>query len=133
MYYYNYGFIGIHITDDLELTLEERFKRTSQEVDCLKEQLGTLVSQLVSFKDLIIPFLVLTTADRQDYARRSRASEQLMKEHARIAQETVADERQSKKELTFDLTRQYKTLQLQAEMRIQALEAQIKLLGEELG
>ena len=73
------------------------------------------------------------TADRQDYARRSRASEQLMKEHARIAQETVADERQSKKELTFDLTRQYKTLQLQAEMRIHALESQIKLQGDELG
>ena len=56
-----------------------------------------------------------------------------MKEHARIAQETVADERQSKKELTFDLTRQYKTLQLQAEMRIHALESQIKLQGDELG
>ena len=56
-----------------------------------------------------------------------------MKEHARIAQETVEDERQSKKELTFDLTRQYKTVQLQAEIKIQALEAQIKRQGDELG
>ena len=42
MHYYD--FLHALTTDDLELTLEERFKRTSQEVDCLKEQLGKSVS-----------------------------------------------------------------------------------------
>lgn len=56
-----------------------------------------------------------------------------MREKMISARAMVSEEQQSKKELTFDLTRQYKTLQLQSELRIQALEAHIKRLTEELG
>ena len=93
------------------MSLDEQFKRTTQEVDCLKEQL----------------------ADRQDRARLSLASEKVMREKMMSARAMVSDEQQSKKDLTFDLTRQYKTLQLQSELKIQALEAKVKRLTEDLG
>lgn len=96
--------------DGLELSLEERFKKTTQEVDSLKQHL----------------------AERQEYARTSKASEQAIRERLQVAKETITDERVQTKDLTFDLTRQYKTLQLHSETRIQALEAAVKRLTTEL-
>ena len=45
----------------------------------------------------------------------------------------VESERSSKKELSYDLTRQYKTMQAQLESRIEFLESHVKRLQTNLG
>ncbi|XP_011409667.1 PREDICTED: uncharacterized protein LOC105316459 [Amphimedon queenslandica] len=96
--------------DDFELSIEEKFKKTSQEVGYLKEQL----------------------AERQEYARRSKATEEAMRERLIVTKAIVEEEKVNKKDISFDLTRQYKTLQLQSETKILALEETIKKLTSEL-
>ena len=44
----------------------------------------------------------------------------------------VEDERANKEGLSYDLTRQYKTLQLHSQTKIQSLEATVKRLTSEL-
>jgi hypothetical protein len=96
--------------DELELTLEEKFKRTAQEVDYLKEQL----------------------AERQEFARRSKATEMVMRDRLEQTKTLYENEQANKKDLSFDLTRQYKTLQLQSEAKIHELETIVKRLTGEL-
>lgn len=73
------------------------------------------------------------SADEHEVTRHSRSSEEAMRVRMMSARSMVSEEQHSKKELTFDLTRQYKTLQLQSELRIETLEAQLKRMKEELG
>ena len=96
--------------NDLELTVEDRLKRTSQEVDILKQQL----------------------VERQEYAQRSKSSELSAKQRLAAAKTSLAEEKVLTNDLAYDLTRQYKTLQLQSETRIQMLEATVRRLNEEL-
>lgn len=55
-----------------------------------------------------------------------------MRERLLVAKATVEEERVNKKDLSYDLTRQYKTLQVHSETRIQALEATVRRLTSEL-
>lgn len=96
--------------DGAELTADDLYKRTTQEVHSLKEQL----------------------AERREYARRSRASEELMRDRMAESRTMVESERSSKKELSYDLTRQYKTMQAQLESRIEFLESHVKRLQTNL-
>ena len=64
---------------DGELSVEEMFKRSAQEVHSLKERL----------------------AERQQYARRSRASEEVMRDQMLEAKGLVEEERSIKRELTY--------------------------------
>ena len=64
-----------------ELSVEELFKRSAQEVHSLKERL----------------------AERQEYARRSRASEEVMRDQMQEAKTMVEEERVTKRELTYGL------------------------------
>ena len=59
--------------------MEEMFKRSAQEVHSLKERL----------------------AERQEYARRSRASEEVMRDQMLEAKSKVDEERTIKRELTY--------------------------------
>ena len=59
--------------------MEEMYKRTAQEVHSLKERL----------------------AERQEYARRSRASEEVMRDQMLEAKSKVDKERVIKRELTY--------------------------------
>ena len=61
-----------------DLSVEERYKRSAQEVYSLKERL----------------------AERQEYARRSRASEEVMRDQMMEAKTMVNEERTIKRELT---------------------------------
>ena len=59
--------------------MEEMYKRSAQEVHSLKERL----------------------AERQEYARRSRASEEVMRDRMIEAKSQVDEERTIKRELTY--------------------------------
>lgn len=61
--------------------MEEMYKRTAQEVHSLKERL----------------------AERQEYARRSRASEEVMRDQMLEAKSKVDEERIVKRELTYGI------------------------------
>lgn len=75
----------------------------------------------------------VSIAERQEYARRSKATEEAMRERLLVTKAQVEEERVDKKDISFDLTRQYKTLQLQSETKIIALQETIKRLTSELG
>lgn len=55
-----------------------------------------------------------------------------MRERLLVTKAQVEEERVDKKDISFDLTRQYKTLQLQSETKIIALQETIKRLTSEL-
>ncbi|KAL5491509.1 hypothetical protein EMCRGX_G016808 [Ephydatia muelleri] len=96
--------------DGAELSLEEQYLRTVQEMGSLKDRL----------------------AEHQELARRSRASEELMKEQVVEAKAIVEEEKLCKREVAFDLTRQYKSMKEQLESKVEYLEAQIFKLRAEL-
>ena len=62
-----------------DLSVEDMYKRSAQEVQSLKERL----------------------AERQQYARRSRASEEVMRDQMLEAKSKVDEERTIKRELTY--------------------------------
>ncbi len=55
-----------------------------------------------------------------------------MKQRLETTKVALSEEKVLTKDLTFDLTRQYKTLQLHSQTRIELLEATVKRLTEEL-
>ena len=81
MAYFITSFVCCDRLGDAEgaLSVEEMYKRSAQEVHSLKERL----------------------AERQEYARRSRASEEVMRDHMLDAKTKVDEERIIKRELTF--------------------------------
>jgi hypothetical protein len=64
-------------TEGGELSVEEMYKRTLQEVGSLREQL----------------------AERKEYARQSRASEEVMRERVQEVREIVHEEQINKKDI----------------------------------
>ena len=62
-----------------ELSVEDMYRRTAQEVHSLKERL----------------------AERQEYARRSRAAEEVMRDQMLEAKSKVDEEKVIKRELTY--------------------------------
>ena len=59
---------------------------------------------------------------RQEYARHSKASEEATREKLKSARALIEEEQGNKKDISFDLTRQYKTLQVHTETKIQELQ-----------
>lgn len=55
-----------------------------------------------------------------------------MRERLIATRAAVEDEREDKRDLSYDLTRQYKTLQIQSETKILGLESTIQKLTAEL-
>ncbi|XP_065889657.1 dynein regulatory complex protein 12-like [Dysidea avara] len=96
--------------DGFELALEERYRRTLLEIDSLKEDL----------------------VQRTEQSRKSRQAETTMKDKLDDAQGTISLEKSSKREISIDMTRQYKTMQMQLENKIETLEGMMKKLQGEL-
>ncbi|CAI8019908.1 Coiled-coil domain-containing protein 153 [Geodia barretti] len=94
-----------------ELSVEEMYKRTLQEVGSLREQL----------------------AERKEYARQSRASEEVMRERVQEVREMVHEEQISKKDIAEELTRQYKTMRSEKDSHILYLQTEVKRLRDKLG
>ncbi len=80
---------------------------------------------------LIFP-IVLITAERQEYAQRYKLRELSVKQDLEASRCSLVEEKLQSKDLTHNLTRQYKTLQLQTETKIQMLEATVQKLTDEL-
>ena len=76
--------------------------------------------------------IVLITAERQEYAQRYKLRELSVKQDLEASKCSLVEEKLQSKDLTHNLTRQYKTLQLQTETRIQMLEATVQRLTDEL-
>ncbi|CAH3119269.1 dynein regulatory complex protein 12-like [Pocillopora verrucosa] len=93
-----------------ELTIEDKYKRTMEEIECLKDEL----------------------AARSEIARRSKDTADRMKERMREAKEEVETEQQNKLDISSDLTRQYKTMQSEMALRIHMLEQTVNKLREQL-
>jgi len=55
-----------------------------------------------------------------------------MRDRMQEARQLVEEEKITKRELSYDMTRQYKTMQTQLESRIQFLESQVRKLQSEL-
>ncbi|XP_032229085.2 coiled-coil domain-containing protein 153 [Nematostella vectensis] len=92
-----------------ELTIEDKYKRTLEEIECLKDELAT----------------------RTELTRRARDTAERMKGKMLEAKEEVGTEQQNKLDISSDLTRQYKTMQSEMALRIHMLEQTVtKLRGQ---
>lgn len=96
--------------DKTELTIEDKYKKTMQEIECLKDELGM----------------------RTEIARRSKDVADRMKDKMRSAKEEVEVEQQRKLDISSDLTRQYKTMQSEMALRIHMLEQTVSKLRDSL-
>jgi septal ring factor EnvC (AmiA/AmiB activator) len=97
-------------TEGGELSVEEMYKRTLQEVGSLREQL----------------------AERKEYARQSRASEEVMRERVQEVREIVHEEQINKKDIAEELARQYKTMRSEKDSHILYLQTEVKRLRDKL-
>ncbi|XP_031555216.1 coiled-coil domain-containing protein 153-like [Actinia tenebrosa] len=93
-----------------ELTVEDKYKRTIQEIECLRDEL----------------------ASRTEITRRAKDTTLRMKEKMLEAQDTVEAEKQNKLDISSDLTRQYKTMQSEMALRIHMLEQTVTKLRDNL-
>jgi len=93
-----------------ELTVEEKYKRTMDEIEVLKDEL----------------------AARTELSRRSRDASEKMKEKMMAAKDEVDKEQQNKLDISSDLTRQYKTMQSEMALRIHVLEQTVVKLRDQL-
>ncbi|KAK3724333.1 hypothetical protein QZH41_010848, partial [Actinostola sp. cb2023] len=93
-----------------ELTVEDKYKRTLQEIECLHDEL----------------------ASRSEVTRRAKDTASRMKERMIEAKEAVEVEQQNKLDISSDLTRQYKTMQSEMALRIHMLEQTVTKLRDNL-
>ncbi|CAB3998765.1 Hypothetical predicted protein [Paramuricea clavata] len=94
-----------------ELTVEDKYKRTMEEIESLKVELAT----------------------RTEHARRSRDMSARMEERMCEAQEEVIQEKEDKRDISTDLTRQYKMMQSELGLKIHILEQTVTTLRSQLG
>lgn len=93
-----------------ELTVEDKYKRTMEEIESLKVELAT----------------------RTEHARRSRDMSARMEERMCEAQEEVIQEKEDKRDISTDLTRQYKMMQSELGLKIHILEQTVTTLRSQL-
>lgn len=93
-----------------ELTIEDKYKRTMEEIECLKVELAT----------------------RTEHSRRNRDMSARMKEKMLEAKDEVEQEQQDKMDISSDLTRQYKMMQSELCLKIHILEQSVASLRSQL-
>ena len=93
-----------------ELTVEDKYKRTMEEIESLKVELAT----------------------RTEHARRSRDMSARMEERMHAAQAEVVQEKEDKRDISTDLTRQYKMMQSELGLKIHILEQTVTTLRSQL-
>ena len=93
-----------------ELTAEDRFKHSVQEIVSLKEHLSI----------------------KTELTRRSQSACATAKAKMRETVEKLEEERDDKRAISADLTRQYKSMQNQLEVHVQHLEATVAQLRQDL-
>ncbi|XP_019862122.1 PREDICTED: uncharacterized protein LOC109590669 isoform X2 [Amphimedon queenslandica] len=96
--------------DEYQLNTKEKLIVTSPAVGYLREEL----------------------TGRQEIAQYFKAAEKETREKLLMTKAQLVEERGDTKDICFDLTRQYKTLELQSETKILALEETVKKLTSEL-
>ncbi|XP_038066290.1 coiled-coil domain-containing protein 153-like [Patiria miniata] len=89
--------------NDAELTIEDKYKKTMNEIEALKDHL----------------------AIRKQLARRSDAHSEEWKLRMKIAQEDLDQQKEDQRDVTSDMTRQYKTMQTEMGVRVHHLEADL--------
>jgi chromosome segregation ATPase len=93
------------------MTVEDRYKQSVQEVWSLKEQLAVT----------------------SEVSRRAQGTCELVKAKMHETEDKLDEERLLKREISSDLTRQYKSMQTQLEVHVHHLEATVTQLRQELG
>ncbi|XP_033641363.1 coiled-coil domain-containing protein 153-like [Asterias rubens] len=89
--------------NDAELTIEDKYKQTLNEIEALKDHLSS----------------------RKDLARRSQSHSEEWKMKMKIAQEDLDQQKTDQRDVTSDMTRQYKTMQTEMGVRVHQLEADL--------
>jgi chromosome segregation ATPase len=92
------------------MTVEDRYKQSVQEVWSLKEQLAVT----------------------SEVSRRAQGTCELVKAKMHETEDKLDEERLLKREISSDLTRQYKSMQTQLEVHVHHLEATVTQLRQEL-
>ncbi|XP_070548533.1 dynein regulatory complex protein 12-like [Ptychodera flava] len=90
--------------DDVELTIEDKYKQTIHQIESLKDHL----------------------AYRKELARRSQAASEEWKARMKSAQDDLQTHHLDQKDITSDMTRQYKTMQTEMGLRVHQLEGELQ-------
>ncbi|XP_067943620.1 dynein regulatory complex protein 12-like [Watersipora subatra] len=96
--------------DDAELKLEEKYQRTMGEIEALKDQLSK----------------------RKEVARRAKSAGLELKDKMKEAEQLLTTQQADQKSVSADMTRQYKTMQTEMNLRIHQLESERDRLQIEL-
>jgi len=89
---------------DGELTVDDKYKKTMEEMEALKDHL----------------------AIRKEFTRRSQADSAQWKVKMSEAAEELEDQRETQKAVSADMTRQYKTMQTEMGLRMHQLEKDLQ-------
>ncbi|XP_077985505.1 dynein regulatory complex protein 12-like [Glandiceps talaboti] len=96
--------------DDVELTIEDKYKQTIHQIDALKDHL----------------------AYRKELARRSQAASDEWKIRMNTAKDDLEQHHIDQRDVTSDMTRQYKTMQTEMGLRIHTLEGELQRVNLKL-
>jgi len=89
--------------DDAQLELDDKYKRTMDEINSLKDHL----------------------AIRREFTRRAKSASSDMARRMEDAEKELEDHKEDQKAINADMTRQYKTMQTEMSMRIYQLETEL--------
>ncbi|GFR61790.1 coiled-coil domain-containing protein 153-like [Elysia marginata] len=89
--------------DDTQLELEDKFKKTMDEIEALKDHLAT----------------------RRELTRRSKSASAEMARKKEEAEKELEEHKEDQKAINADMTRQYKTMQTEMGLRIHQLETEL--------
>ncbi|KAK6467933.1 coiled-coil domain-containing protein 153-like [Huso huso] len=90
--------------------LQEKYKRSTLDVAVLKEHLAL----------------------RRDVARQAQACSHSLKSRLAVLEKELDEEREDKKDINADLTRQYKSMQMETGVRVHQLEIEVSRLRQQL-
>ncbi|MGH0170584.1 UNVERIFIED_CONTAM: hypothetical protein FKN15_059476 [Acipenser sinensis] len=90
--------------------LQEKYKRSTLDVAVLKEHLAL----------------------RRDVARQAQACSHSLKSRLAVLEQELDEEREDKKDINADLTRQYKSMQMETGVRVHQLEIEVSRLHQQL-
>lgn len=90
--------------------MQEKYKRSTLDVAVLKEHLAL----------------------RRDVARQAQACSHSLKSRLAVLEQELDEEREDKKDINADLTRQYKSMQMETGVRVHQLEIEVSRLRQQL-
>lgn len=96
--------------DDGELTIEDKYNKTLEEIEALKDHLST----------------------RKELARRSQSTSEEWRSRMQEAQGTLHEFKDDAKSVSADMTRQYKTMQTEMGLSIHQLQTELERTRKQL-